>query len=431
VLLGRKEGELGLYYLGLRASLWLTFTFSVLYFISLGFVVNDLTLAQDLLAWVIAMIPLFLTYRSWSILLEVSTIPFVWLFLTPFLTRQGAMWYLPLVAAVIILVGHRLRSCSATLVAIFCIVGWTAFAVLTNTIGFIEVVFLGTTLIWVAIYILETFRQSDSRFPRKIDVILCSFSGNTGHYTEIFTNSLAENGITTMVHRFHRKEEFNPILDGDTLVLAFPVSAWKPPWLLMEYMFRDLPRGKGKPAFILYTSAGGPENAGFIAWIILALRGYRVLGRLWSIYPLNVPTFRLGPKSLWQFIDSLTPFARDTQFVITAAQEFSKGEKTGFPFVLWPTPLVLLGFLLDNRWINRFIYRSYVWRRRCIGCNFCVNYCPLNRFSTETGIPKAQGTCCLCFGCVNHCPQNAMQMRFWSEYGQPYKSRWPKFIVKK
>jgi len=220
------------------------------------------------------------------------------------------------------------------------------------------------------------------------------------------------------------------VLDGDTLVLAFPVIGWKPPWPLTEYLFRNLPRGKGKPTFILYTSAGGPENAGFIAWIILTLKGYRVVGRSWSIYPLNIPTFRLGPKSLWRFIDSLTPFKSDSEFVTHTAKEFSRGERTGLPFILWPTPLVLIGFLFDNKWINKFLYRTYVWRKRCTACDFCVNYCPTHRFNSKSGIPRAKGTCYLCFGCVNHCPKNAMQMRFWTEYGQPYKSRWPEFIKK-
>ena len=170
---------------------------------------------------------------------------------------------------------HRLRSRSATLVFIICIVGWSAFAFLSNTFGFMEAVFLGTTLIWVLAYFYEALRQNDSYAPQKIDLILCSFSGNTGHYAEKFTETVKEYGK------------------------------------------------------------------------------------------------------------------------------------------------------------NRFLYRTYVWRKRCIGCNFCVNYCPINRFSCESGIPKAKETCYLCFGCVNHCPQNAMQMRFWSEYGQPYKSRWPQFIVKK
>lgn len=107
--------------------------------------------------------------------------------------------------------------------------GWTAFAVFSNSLGFIEAVFLGTTLIRVSTYAVDTIRQSNSYYPQKIDVILCSSSGNTGHYTQKFVDSMQGDGRNVVVHRFHRKEEFNPVLGGDTLVLAFPVSGWKPP----------------------------------------------------------------------------------------------------------------------------------------------------------------------------------------------------------
>ena len=93
-------------------------------------------------------------------------------------------------------------------------------------------------------------------------------------------------------------------------------------------------------------------------------------------------------------------------------------------------PLAVIGFLLDNKWINTILYRPYAWRKKCMGCNFCIEYCPIKRFVSVDGLPKAKGTCSICFGCVNHCPKNSMQMRFLSEYGQPYKSRWPQFIIK-
>ena len=413
-----------------RVALRVIFVVSLAYFIGLGFVVNRLTIAQDLLVWAIAMIPLYFAYRSWPVVLEASITPLIWLIMIAYLPRQGAVWYLPFTAPGIIMISHRLRTRAATRVSMLFIAGWTVLALYTNSIGITEGVILAVTLIWVGSYIFDAVSQADSGSLQKIDVILCSFSGNTGHYTRQFIDALQENGKAAAIYRFHRKEEFKPVLGGDALALAFPVSGWKPPWHLTEYLIKDLPRGNGKPAFILYTAAGGPENAGFAAWIILTLKGYKVRGRAWSIYPMNVPTFRLGPKAFCSFIDSLTPLKNDTGFIIKAAREFSNGERAGMPFILWPTPLTILGILFDNRWVNKYLYRTYVWRKRCTKCNFCVRYCPVYRFNTDSGLPKAQGTCALCFGCVNHCPKNAMHMRFWTEYGQPYKARWPQYIYK-
>ncbi len=92
-------------------------------------------------------------------------------------------------------------------------------------------------------------------------------------------------------------------------------SGWKPPWNLVEYIIRKLPKGGGKPAFILYTYMGGAENAGFIAWLLLKLKGYRVIGRNWAAYPNNVVTLRPGPKRLWRCLDRIFPTGRDIAFI--------------------------------------------------------------------------------------------------------------------
>lgn len=396
------------------------------YFAGLGLVANGLTLPHDLIAWALAMILLFRAYASWSVLLEASLIPLTWLVLAPLVPRQGAAWHIPLVAVVLIMVSHRVTSRAATWVSLLCIAGWVVLALFTNSLGWVELVFVGTTLVWVSAYAFYHVRPARCHQHGQIDMILCSFSGNTAHYAQVFAESLQ--GVL-VVHRFHKQDEFRPHLAGDTLVLAFPVSGWKPPWPLTEYLLTRLPRGGGKPAFILYTSAGGPENAGFVAWALLTLRGYEVVGRLWCTYPLNVPTLRIGPRSLWHWADSHTPFERDMVLASITSAALARGDRAGLPVILWPTPLALVGFLLDNRWLNRFAYRAYAWPRRCTGCGFCIRYCPAGSISWVAGMPRATGTCYLCFGCVNHCPQHAMHLRFWTEYGGPYKTRWPELVA--
>lgn len=404
---------------------------SMAYLLGLSVLVDRLNLGLVFIIWSGAMLPVLLLYHSWSVLLEMSMLPFIWLIASPFESHLGPTWYLLLVSTVTISLSHRLNSRIATTVSVLFSLTFGLFLTYNRQIGVVGSVLLVTILLWLAFYGLETTRGTIAyRPPKNIDLILCSFSGNTGHYANAFTESARKSGAEVIVHRFHYYKDFDPVLNGDSLVLAFPAIGWKLPWPLTEFLIKKLKTGNGKPALILYTAAGGPENAGIIAWILLALKGYKVIGRLWSLYPLNVPTLRLGPKRLWRFIDSLTPLRSDIRFVQYSAKEFVTGSGGGLPFILWPTPLAVIGFLLDNKWINTILYRTYVWRKRCTACDFCIKYCPVNRFISVNGRPKAKGTCSMCFGCVNHCPRNSMQMRFWSEYGQPYKSRWPQFIIK-
>ncbi len=404
---------------------------SVAYLLGLSVLVDRLNLGLVFIIWSGAMIPVLLLYRSWSVLLEMSMLPFIWLIASPFESHLEPSWYLLLVSIITISISHQINSRIATIFSILFSLTLGLLLTYNRQSEIVGSVLSVTMLLWLAFYGLKTIRGTRSyRPPKNIDLILCSFSGNTGHYANAFTESARKSGAEVIVHRFHYYKDFDPVLNGDSLVIAFPVSGWKPPWTMTEFLIKKLVKGNSKPAFIIYTAAGGPENAGIIAWILLSLKGYKVIGRLWSIYPLNVPTFRLGPKRLWRFIDLLTPLKSDIKFVQHAAKEFVTGGGGGLPFIVWPTPLVIFGVLLDNKWINTILYRTYVWRKRCTACNFCIKYCPVNRFVSVNGLPKAKGTCSLCFGCVNHCPKNSMQMRFWSEYGQPYKSRWPQFIIK-
>jgi ferredoxin len=283
-----------------------------------------------------------------------------------------------------------------------------------------------STLITMIIYTVNHFKKV--REIRKVDVISCTYSGNTGHFTEEFLKGLREAGTEVKEHFFHYCD-FKCDLSGDGLVISFPVYGWKTPWHFAEYILKVLPPGKGKPAFILYTAAGGPENAGIFAYLLLTLKGYRVMGRAWGIYPMNVATFRPLTPALHRYFDGFLPWKGQLNEVFLYGYEFGKGRHTGYPFIFWPFFLVVAGCLLDNRWLNTVAYRNYVWKRRCVRCGICIKFCPVKRLHYgKDNYPVPHGTCTLCLGCINLCPHNAMHLFGWTEYGRPYKPKWPGFI---
>ncbi len=285
------------------------------------------------------------------------------------------------------------------------------------------------TVLGLLIYTWDQVRPYPS-MPQKWDMLLCSHSGNTAHYAAQFLEELTKRGFSIVLHRFHYYQDFHATFEQNGLMLAFPVSGWKPPWPLVAYLFSKLPPGHGKPAFILYTSSCGPENASFTPWLLLTFKGYRVIGRCWSPYPMNVVTFRLGTKKFWHRADQDQPWKTNLTEVTEVAEQFTRHRKIGLPIFLWPYPLVLLGILLDNKYLNIFLYRNYAWRSRCTKCGLCIKLCPAQRLQPNAqGYPSAHGTCSLCLLCINICPVNAMQLVGWSEYGQPYKPRWPEYVV--
>ncbi|MFC1852931.1 hypothetical protein ACFL27_22255 [candidate division CSSED10-310 bacterium] len=385
------------------------------------------------LFWWGAVLLLFLVQRSISPLLDATIIYCAFWLLYAYKPELKLLIYLSLSAFVLLMASFPLRSRLISILVTLQLVIW-----LGSTLWFTggsalsaEGIFIIFTIIISLIVHCVEGKGESAVHLKKVDVILCSYSGNTAHYAEQFCAGLRQGGTEVQTHRFHYHQEFTAQLSGDALVVAYPVIGWKPPWPLNYYLRVQLPRGNGKPAFILYSAAGGAENAHVLAWLWLTLKGYRVRGRLWSVYPLNVPTFRLGPRKMWQFIDRIWPLKLDQKLACQAGLSFARGLPSGSPFFIFPFPLIPLGLLTDNRWIDIFIYRNHVWKKRCNSCELCVKFCPQQRLSMVNGVPKAKGTCNLCLGCINLCPQRAMEMTGWTEYGQQYKPRWPRLVVKK
>jgi ferredoxin len=367
-------------------------------------------------------------YRSVSVFLDLSLIIIVWLFVGDEDPHVRLALYMTLVATVLLYASHKILTGKIAALAAPLALLWTFVAGGTNLgdAGAVPLLMFAAVIPGLAIFTRNSLAAPGAR-PHEIDLILCSHSSHTAHYAGRFSEGVREGGARVIVHRFHRLRDFRPELRGDALVVAFPVYGWKPPWPLCEYLLSRLPRGGGKPAFILYSSAGGPENAGMVAWLLLTLRGYRVVGKNWCVYPVNIPTFRLGPMRMWRFLDHLVPPKTDIEEARRCGADFAAGRRTGVPFILWPFPLVIAGILLDNRLVDTVLYRNYVWKRRCIRCGLCVRFCPTERLRMEE-YPKARGTCALCMGCINLCPKHAMHMYCLTEYGHQYKPRWPELL---
>jgi len=378
-------------------------------------------------AWLAALAPLLWAYRSWAVLLEVCTLPAVVLIARDLGFVNEPVLLLTVVSAMLAWTAWR-ASCPVALAASALLVGvWAAVFCREDLTVAAAVPLTLTGWQWLVLGLARF--DARGQVPTRADLVLASYSGNTAHMTEYFADGMTRGGADVTLHRYHYLEDAPPELEGDAVVVAFPVFGWKPPWPVLDWMLRGMPPGRGKTAYVLYSAAGGPENTAVVARMVLRLRGYRVVGHTWGQYPLSVATFRLGPRALWRWFDTLVPFNPDVVAIRRDGEAFARGLPSGFPPVLWPSPLPLLGLLLDNRWLNRFLYRNHAFRKRCNGCGLCAEYCPVGRLTMVDGRPKAKGTCSLCLGCINHCPTGAMQMWFFSEYGNPYWTRWPKKVV--
>jgi NAD-dependent dihydropyrimidine dehydrogenase PreA subunit len=370
--------------------------------------------------------------RSSVFLFEGTAAIIVWVLLGGSRYSHQAVSMLPIAAMVLSIGVYELRSRVFSALLLPFGVAWYCVA---SDFSIAGIGWYGWATLAAAVIQLVLVSRDGSRTPypphRIIDLVLCSYSGNTAHCAQTFAEGMKRAGAEIRMHRFHHYPEFDTTLEGDALVLAFPVVGWKPPWPMAAWMFFRMPKGRGRPAFMLYSCAGGPENTSLITWIILKFRGWRPVGRAWAVYPNNIVTVRVGPRALYRFLDSLVPFKTEIRNLRNYGERFARGLPSGQPHLVWPLPLFLIGPLTDNKYINIFPYRNYAWRSRCNGCGICIRYCPVGRLTMRDGFPHASGTCALCFGCVNLCPTRSMKLVAWTEYGQVYTPKYPDLIVRK
>ncbi len=369
-------------------------------------------------------VPIMLYWPRYSVSLDWFILPLaVWILQASGL-EDAHLLVLPVVAGTLAWVAGQRGLLLRVPVAII-LLFWCATAPFIGHLQF-AIPLVALTLLQVLLLLLP------NRAPavRDWDLVSSSFSSNTAHMTKHFVEALREEGCTVREQRHHYVDESIEEIGAEGLILAYPVIGWKPGWTFLSWMVRELPRGKGRPAYLLYTAAGGPENAAVVAAVVLMLKGWRVVGHSWLQYPLNIPTVRLGPKRFWTWADRLLPFGFDLRLVRDHARSLARHGQAGWPLVVGYTPLVPLGLLLENPWISH-VYRNYAWKRRCTGCGRCVRLCPVSRLTMVDGRPRAKGICSVCLACVNLCPTNAMHFYGFTEYGQAYPPRWPKLVVKR
>ena len=257
---------------------------SIAYSFFIIYSITELDYFNFLLFWLGGTVFITIAYPSSIPAIETSIFILPWYFFP----ETGQIFItLPLITSIILFTGYKGQSRLAPLIVIL----WFILANKTSPADWnpVQYFILITVLITLFIYI-KNHLKSLGTF-KKADVISCTYSSNTGHYTKHFVEGLKKAGIEVKEHHFYYYPEFKCNPEGDALVISFPVYGWKTPWHFCDYIKKSLPPGKGKPAFILYSAAGGPENAGIFAYILLTIKGYRVVGRSWGFTLLMLQLF--------------------------------------------------------------------------------------------------------------------------------------------
>ena len=229
--------------------------------------------------------------------------------------------------------------------------------------------------------------------------------GNSKHVAETLATQL--NDTLVFIPEATRENRFNyPLTESERLGFVFPVYAWAPPKLVLDFIHRL--QLDSKPDYLFFACTCGDEcgHTENIFRKAVAEKGWELSACFSMKMPetyIGMPGFKLdteeNAKKKIQAAEAT--MSRNTPRLLNKEHfhEMDMGKAA------W-----LKSYMINGSF-NKFATddRKYRFTEQCISCGKCVNVCPLQNITLEDGHPKWHRHCTMCMACYHHCPTNAIQ----------------------
>ncbi|MCH5148283.1 MAG: EFR1 family ferrodoxin [Clostridiales bacterium] len=251
----------------------------------------------------------------------------------------------------------------------------------------------------------------------KIIIYVFSGTGNTfavaNLYKKYFEAS-GENQVT--IYKISKKSGEAPSpADFDIVGLGYPIHAFSAPEPAIKFC-KGLPVCQNKRTFIFKTSGEGLHLNDFSSQKcikILKKKGYDVMLERHIVMPYNM-IYRHNDemaKHMWIYAHALADIN---------CREILEGkrEKVKRSAILgcWMPPIRFI----EQKFAHMHGTAFKVDKKKCVGCNRCVNVCPQNNIEVADGKYKFGHKCVLCMDCSFGCPKDAVKVgvfKFWKVNG--------------
>lgn len=195
---------------------------------------------------------------------------------------------------------------------------------------------------------------------------------------------------------------------GETVGFAFPVYAWGPPPLVLDFIARlDLRGYNGQYCFSVCTCGDDMGRTRNILSRALARKHIRLDAGFFLVMPdcyVALPGFDVDSDE--ERSGKLAQAPNQLQHILQMIRERQRRhfeEKPGgFPGV---KSYVIRPFF------NRYLItdRPFHTDNRCISCGKCAKACPVHNIVMDGGAPRWSGHCTGCLACYHHCPTHSLQ----------------------
>ena len=193
---------------------------------------------------------------------------------------------------------------------------------------------------------------------------------------------------------------------NDSLVLVYPIYAWRPPRLIMNFIGKL--RVKGKTPYVCAVSTCGMEegNATKVLEKALAQKGLALQSAFSVQMPGNYVIGRPAPTN--EVIRKLFTSAEERLNEINRA--ISQRQTGAFDLMGGKNGALKTGFIGTLFNLFNMNARGFYATDACVHCGLCEKVCPIHTITLKDK-PVWGKKCTKCLACINRCPAHAIQYK--------------------
>ena len=231
------------------------------------------------------------------------------------------------------------------------------------------------------------------------------FSG-TGNSLYVAQNIAKKQGVrlVNIADRMRTKNLIFVPKDGEVVGFVFPIYAWAPPKIVLDFIKKIQLARKNNYIFVVCTCGADTGDA------VELLRSVMMKNRI----PLNADFSIQMPdnfifftsvgncseqKVLFEKADEKLEHINE---IVSKRRSVLESEKGNF---------AILKTRVVSTLFNRFFHKSkwFFTTRACRSCGFCAKNCPTRNIKIVNGKPKWGDNCLNCLACLHRCPYSAIE----------------------
>ena len=237
-----------------------------------------------------------------------------------------------------------------------------------------------------------------------MNAIYLSGTGNTKHIVTLLLNELGNKGIVAPIET----DDAMKALEGDEIIIAYPTQFSNIPYLVRDFINKNLSVWKGKKIFLITTMGLFAGDGTGCAARLLKKYGAVITGGIQIRMPDAVCDNKALKKSLEQN-QALVRKADKRIKDIAIQMKEGKYPQEGLSALDHAAGLLGQRLWFYNK-TTGYTDKLKIDTDKCIGCGLCANGCPTKNIRIVNGKAVANNNCTMCYRCISRCPKEAITL---------------------